>query len=265
MPLKSIVILFFGIVLLVPGRALGNEFDTTTAVVISRLSGEINFDGMPDEEAWQIIEPFPMVTHTPVFGKEPTEITVIKLTFDDEYIYVGAEFHDSDPSKIQMTSKKRDEMSLGSDWLGIILDTYDDNENAVAFFTSPAGIRTDITIANDANPTGSGPNSMPMSSSWNTFWDAKSLINEQGWFAEMRIPVSSLRFQDENGVVTMGVILFRWIPHLNEQLCYPAINQDYGEAGALKPSLAQTIVFHGLTSQRPLYVAPYAITGFTQE
>ncbi|MBL7112894.1 MAG: carbohydrate binding family 9 domain-containing protein [Bacteroidales bacterium] len=264
MPLKSIVILLLGIVLFIPDRALGNEFDTTTAVVISRLNGKIIFDGMPDEEPWKSIEPFPMITNTPVFGKEPTEKTIVRLTFDNEFLYVGAEFYYSDPSKIQITSKKRDEMGAGSDWLGLILDTYDDNQNAVAFFTSPAGLRTDMTISNDANASG-GLNSMPMNPSWNTFWDAEVQINDQGWFAEMRIPVSSLRFQDENGVVTMGLILFRWIPYLNEQLCFPAINQDYGDAGPMKPSLAQTIVFHGLTSRKPLYVAPYAITGITQE
>jgi len=219
---------------------------------------------MPDEEAWKNIESFPMITHGPVFGKEPTEKTVVKLTFDEEYLYVGAEFYSRDPNNIQITTKKRDEMGAGSDWLGVILDTYDDNENAVAFFTTPAGLRSDLTISNDANPTG-GMMSMPMNPSWNTFWDVEVQLNDQGWFAEMRIPVSSLRFQDVNGVVTMGMIIFRWIPALNEQLCYPPINQDYGEMGPMKPSLAKTIVFHGLTSKNPLYITPYMIGGFTQE
>ena len=225
MPLKSIVILLLGIILFIPNRALGNEFDTTTTVVITRLTGQIDFDGIPDEEAWKKIEPFQMITNTPVFGKEPTEKTVVRMTFDNEYLYVGAEFYYSDPSNIRMTTKKRDELGAGSDWLGIILDTYDDNENAVAFFTTPAGLRSDLTISNDANPTG-GQMSMPMNPSWNTFWDVEVQQNDRGWFAEIRIPVSSLRFQEQNGIVQMGLILFRWIPYLNEQLCYPAINQD---------------------------------------
>jgi len=249
-------VLFF---LLIVNQTFGNSFDTTTAIVIAKLNAPIQFDGIPNEEAWNEIDPFPMIVHSPVFGKEPSERSDIRLAFDDHYVYLGASMYDSDPSKIQMTTKKRDDVSGGSDWLGLILDTYNDNENAVCFLTTPEGLRTDMTVDNDAN------GEMPLSQNWNTFWDVKTAVTDEGWFAEIRIPVSSLRFQEINGQVTMGMIVWRWIPHLNEQYIYPSISQEYGEFSPWKPSLAQKIIFHGLKSKKPLYIAPYLLAGMTSQ
>lgn len=52
----------------------------------------------------------------------------------------------------------------------------------------------------------------PINVSWNTFWDVKTTTTNEGWFAEIRIPFTSLRFQDEDGTVKMGVICWRYMP-----------------------------------------------------
>ena len=62
----------------------------------------------------------------------------------------------NDASKILSTSKKRDESADNSDSFGIILDSYNDNENGLAFFTMPTGLRIDYTISNDASSSGGG-------------------------------------------------------------------------------------------------------------
>lgn len=242
----------------------GSVFDSTTLVVIPRITGNIVFDGLPFEEVWESVEPVQMIMHAPVFGKPVTERTDIRIAHDDKYIYAAARLYDSDASKIQITSKKRDEFAGGSDFFTLVLDTYDDNENAVAFMTNPAGLRTDMTIFNDAEGMTSQPNSMPMNASWNTFWDVETEITDEGWFLEMRIPLSSLRFQDEDGKVVMGLILWRWIPHLNEIYTYPPIPQNWNISW-FKPSQAQDVVLEGVESKKPLYITPYAIGGFGQE
>jgi len=231
-------------------------------VYISRLEGSIIFDGVPDEEAWQEIDPYPMVMHRPVFGKEPTEKTDVRVTYDERYVYIGASFYAKDPSLIQSTSKKRDAIGTSSDWLGVLFDTYNDNENAVNFWTNPSGLRADMAIYNDGVPK--SQNLPSMNISWNTHWDVETQISEKGWFIEMRIPVSSLRFQEVDGEVSMGMILVRWVPYLNEVYSYPGIPDDYGDWGTMKPSLARNVVFRDLESKKPLYISPYVIGGFTQ-
>jgi hypothetical protein len=242
----------------------GAMFDSSAVVIIPRITDTITFDGKPFEKAWDKITPFPVITHTPVFGKPATERTEIMVAYDNKFLWVGARLYDRDPSKIQVTSKKRDDFAGQSDFFAIVLDTYDDNENAVVFMTNPSGARSDMTINKDAEGDMSNQNSMPMNSSWNTFWDVLTVMTDEGWFLEMRIPISSLRFQDMDGKVTMGLIVWRWIPHLNEIDTYPAIPLNWN-IGFLKPSQAQNVVFEGIKSSNPLYITPYILGGFGQE
>jgi len=230
-------------------------------LIMERLNGEIVFDGVPDESAWLNCKPFPMQMHSPVFGKEPQERSEVRLLFDNEFIYVGASFYMEDPANIMANSKKRDEIKLDCDWLGVIFDSYNDNENGQAFMTSPTGLRTDIAIFNDATGTLRYP---PINRSWNTHWDVKSTQNHEGWFSEMRIPVSSLKFQEKDGEVVMGLILQRWIPYYNAIYTFPPIPNEYGDYGFYKVSMAQDVVFPGLKSRKPLYITPYASAGISQ-
>ena len=55
----------------------------------------------------------------------------------------------------------------------VILDGVS-NEKAIAFFTTPSGLRLDFTVSNDAQ----GPS--PYNLSWNTFWDVKTVLNNEG-------------------------------------------------------------------------------------
>ncbi|MFC1512110.1 carbohydrate binding family 9 domain-containing protein, partial [Candidatus Latescibacterota bacterium] len=206
-------ILVFGITLtILPLRSSAQDLESkvTEPIKIQRINGPVTLDGMSDEAAWEGIEPLPVVMHVPTFGNEPTEKTEFLIAYDDEYLYVAGRLYDSDPSKIQSTTKQRDTYNLTMDRFGVVIDTFNDNENSLGFVTTPAGLRTDFAISNDAQGTGA------RSISWNTFWDVASVQNDDGWFAEMRIPFSSLRFQERDERVVMGLIVWRWIPHKNE-------------------------------------------------
>ena len=233
----------------------------TSSVIISRIDKEIKFDGLPFEKVWDEIELLPVVMFKPDFGNEPTEKTEIRLFYNDKYLYVSGRFYDKDALKIKSSTKKRDDFSPNSDGFGIILDTFNDNENALSFTTTPAGIRSDMSVFNDAV---GHMNHMPFNMSWNTFWDVETVINEEGWFVEMRIPISSLRFQDVNGVTTMGLIVWRFIPHKNETIIFPAIHPKYGEWAMMKPSRAEDVIFKGIKPKRPFYIAPYGLAGFSE-
>jgi len=147
----------------------------------------------------------------------------------------------------------------------LILDTFNDNENALAFCTTPSGIRLDFTIFNDAQTP--NPEDIPINLSWDTFWDVAVVQNGEGWFAELRIPISSLRFDDIDGRVVMGLITWRWIAHKAEVDIFPAFEAAYGPMSAFKPSLAQKVVFENMRSRKPIYVTPYLLggLGYTNE
>jgi len=230
------------------------------AIVISHISQPVNFDGIPDEEAWQSVDPIKLIMFAPVFGKEPTEMSDIRLAYDDKYLYAGAKLYYKDPSMIRSASYKRDYQGMGGDWFGFILDTYNDKENAVIFFTTPDGLRFDGSIERDAVIR--NPEQMPMNLSWNTFWDVATQKGPEGWTTEMRIPLSSIRFQEINNEVRMGLIIQRWIPAKNETDLFPAIPPNWGGVSAMKPSQAQEIILRGVKAGKPLYIAPYGLAGF---
>jgi len=230
-------------------------------VIIQKINSSIDFDGSPFEPIWDKVKTYQMVQMQPVFGDKPTEITEARIFYNDQYLYISGRMYDSQPSEIQYNTKKRDDLSGNSDAFGVILDTFNDNENALSFSTTPIGLRTDMSIFNDAVGR---YDHMPFNDSWNAFWDSKTTITEEGWFAEIRIPISSLRFQDINGVVTMGMTFWRWLPHKNEAMVYPPIDPKYGDWAMMKPSKAKKVVFEDLKSKKPIYIAPYALAGVTQ-
>lgn len=231
-------------------------------LMIAKLKGEIHFDGVVDEPVWTTIEPLPMTTHSPVFGKEPAERTEVRIGYDQDYVFVSARLFDSEPSKIMTTSRKRDELSAGNDWLMIIFDSFNDKENGLAFATTPAGLRLDYTILKDG--IAQMPE-MPFNVSWNTFWDVKVSRDDQGWYAEMRIPLSSLRFKEDQGRVVMGLTCVRMIAHRNETYIFPAIPPNWGFFSIMRVSQAREVVFEGIQSKKPFYIAPYGLGGYQVE
>jgi len=231
-------------------------------LVIPRLSGELVFNGIVNEIAWNEIQPFPMVQHAPVFGKEPSERTEVRVTYDNENIYVSARLFDTEPSKIMSTSKKRDEISAGNDWFTIILDSFNDKENALAFATTPSGLRSDYTVFKDGIVQ---LPEMPFNLDWNTFWDVMTSRDDQGWYVEMRIPLTSLRFKDHGGDAVMGLTCIRQIAHKNEIIIFPAISPDRGIFGIYRPSQSHEVIFRGIHTRKPFYIAPFVIGGIQQE
>ena len=226
------------------------------------MTQAIRFDGIPDETAWEHLDSFPMISHMPVFGNRPSERSVIKMGYDDQFVYVGGLLYVSDPSFVQAVGKKRDMETMSSDFFMLSFDTYNDKENSLLFATNPLGLRWDAAVSKDGTIS---MDQMPVNTDWNTFWEVKASYDDQGWYFEMQIPISSLRFQDIDGRTIMGISVFRWIPAKNEGDIYPAISNEWGLSSHLKPSLYEEVEFKDLSPKKPLYIMPYLLTGYDQQ
>ncbi|MCK4750585.1 MAG: carbohydrate binding family 9 domain-containing protein, partial [Bacteroidales bacterium] len=183
------------------------------------------------------------------------------MAYDNRYVYLSGLLYVSDPGLMQAIGKKRDLMSMTCDWLGVSFDTYNDKENSLIFFTNPLGLRSDAAVSNDGTLVGENP---PFNMNWNTFWDVKTNIDDKGWYVEMRIPISSLRFQPKDGKIVMGMSIFRWIPARDESYMFPEIPLNWGDLSSMKPSQYAEVEFEGLDPKKPLYISPYLLTGFEQ-
>jgi hypothetical protein len=211
------------------------------------------FDGQLNESFWKELSPIDMTMYQPVYQGEMTEDNEIYLVYDRDYIYLAANLYHQDPNDIRSNSLYRDEYS-GDDTFALILDTFNDNENAQWFFTNPVGTRFDVLISDDAETT---------NFDWNTYWDLKTARTDWGWSVEMRVPFSTLGFQSEDDKTIMGVSIYRYLAKLNERYIYPAVPPTWNN-GFRKPSQAQKIVLQNIKSNNPIYITPYLLGGLEQ-
>lgn len=120
---------------------------------------------------------------SPDEGALPTQKTEFKIAYDDNFIYVAFRCLDSEPSKISHILTRRDDIQ--GDRVGVEFDSYNDHITAYCFYTSAAGVKWDYTSSDN---NGSDDN-------WNPIWWVKTSRDGSGWYAEMKIPLSELRFK----------------------------------------------------------------------
>jgi hypothetical protein len=245
-------------VLLGFGLPLASSAAAQETIPLPRLSGPIELDGRLGEPAWRELTPLPITVHAPTFQAPLSERTEVYVAYDDSYLYLAGRLYDSDPKGVRSTTLYRDQYS-GDDLFSIVLDTYNDYESAVWFSTSPSGVRSDRSVSGDGESTGG----RAMNNDWNSHWDVATTWTDEGWFAEMRIPFSSLGFQDDNGHVEMGMIVYRFIARKNERQTFPAIPPNWRLAFA-KPSKAQRVSLEGVFARKPVYMTPYVLGGVNQ-
>lgn len=215
---------------------------------LPRLPGLISFDGMPDDAVWREVAALPLVMYRPTFRGRPTDSTVIRVAYDDEFVYAAGEFFDPDPSQLRVNSLYRDRWN-GDDTFALYLDSFNDNETGLWFYTNPAGVRFDAALSADGRT---------FNGSWNGAWDVATRITDRGWFMEMRIPLATLGFQQRDGRVVMGMAVTRLMARRSERVTFPAIDPRYEFR---QPSVYQDVTLEGVTARRPLYATPYVLGG----
>ena len=185
-------ILFLGLLLLFVGRVEAQQTPVEKRVYqthhVNPHPPEI--DGKTTDPVWDGVEWSGDFTQTqPNSGSTPFQQTTFKVVYDDKNLYVLIRAYDTEPDKITKRVTRRD--NFDSDWVGINIDSYFDKRTAFSFTLSAAGSRSDAAISNDND----------WDTSWDPVWYGATSIDDQGWIAEMRIPLSQLRFSgDENQI-----------------------------------------------------------------
>lgn len=219
---------------------------------LPRLGGPVVLDGAPDEAAWRAIPPLPMLVYEPVWGSPLEQHTTVRVAYDDEHLYLAAELQDDLPHDVRSGSLYRDRYS-GDDTVGLIVDSFDDDRNALWFYTTPAGMRADSTVLDDM---ASGQSD----TSWNGYWESAARRTASGWSAEIRIPFSTLGFQARGGHVTMGLSVYRWLARTGTRHVWPPVPPRWARAYA-KPSKLADVTLSGVRSRRAIYFTPYVLAG----
>ena len=213
------------------------------SVRAERARGAIAIDGRLDEPSWNDAPSHGRFTQRdPNEGAAATEPSEVKILYDDDALYVGARLADSRPEEIKALLGRRD-ADLSSDSFTVYLDSYNDKRTGFYFGISAGGTLSDGTLFNDDWDD----------DSWDGIWEGKAQREDFGWTVELRIPLSQLRFRQEDDA-RWGVNFRRQITRTNEQL-YAALRPKK-ESGFVSRFLP-LVGLKDLKPRRRLLVTPY--------
>jgi hypothetical protein len=215
----------------------------------ARANAAPAIDGVLDDPAWkdaEVISDF--VQQEPDVDMPVSEPTEVRVLFDDEALYFGITCVDRLADGVVARELRRDNPLLNDDRFEIVLDTFHDHRNGYHFVINPLGTQYDAEIANEG---------LDVNVEWDERWWSVTHRNEQGWTAEIMIPLSSLRAAE--GIDTFGVNFKRFIRRKNETAQWTAWDRDFlflqvSQAGHLAG-------VGGLETGLKLRVKPYALAG----
>ena len=182
-------------------------------------SEDIKLDGKLDDTFWSDVTGISdFLVQEPVEGGEPTEKTTVKVAYDENYLYIGAIFYDSDPDGIKAFKMRKDAPLNTDDRFMWILDTYLDGRNAYFFEINPRGLMGDglLTIGQGRS----------LNKDWDGIWRPWTYIGDFGWSAEIRIPFHTLNFDPKTS--TWGINFQRTIRRKNEEILWSGHKRNQG-------------------------------------
>lgn len=222
-----------------------------------KISQPISVDGRLNEAFWQQAHSIKDLTQLePNEGAPATEPTEIRVLYDDQYLYFGVVCFDSEPDKIVANEMRRDGKLENDDYFEVFIDASHDHRNAFYFAINPLGARRDALIRDD------GSN---INWDWDGIWITKVKRTEQGWSAEIAIPLYTLRFKKSKNQ-TWGINFGRHIARKREESYWSPILRDYGWFGKYKVSYCGHLQgLENLNQGNRIQLMPYLIGGSIQE
>lgn len=202
-------------------------------------------DGLLDDAAWDLVawgDGF--IEQRPDENTAPGQQTAFKIVYAEKFLYIGIRCFDSEPDSIVRRLSRRD--GFEGDWVAVFLDSYHDRRTAFGFVVTAAGVKGDIFESNN------GSNE---DDSWNPIWYVKSRLDEQGWSAEMKIPLSQLKFGKAEGQVWGLQVMRRYFREEERSVWQrlpaeaPGFVSEFGELHGLL----------GLQPQKQVEIQPYGV------
>lgn len=173
----------------------GDDVTPAPLALARERTGELAIDGLLDDPAWQDASPITrFVQREPQEGAPPGERTEVRVLYDDDALYVAARLYDQRPERIGDQLVRRDEWGA-YDFFEVALDPDSDRRTGYQFRVSAAGVQRDVYLYDDTEED----------EAWDAVWASAVSRDSLGWTAELRIPLSQLRYRSADSVQSWGV------------------------------------------------------------
>lgn len=226
---------------LVGGPAFG-EPDGDRTIRMVRTQAPPRIDGHLDEPEWQSAPLDTQFTQNfPNASQPPSQVTELRLLYDNRALYVGVRAHDKNPTAIVEQLTRRDRAN-DADQIMIGLDSRFDRVSAYHFGVNVSGVMVDALRFNDTD----------FSTDWDGVWSAAVARDDGGYSVELEIPWSSLRFEGDCPVLGLQVRRFLARNHEVDEWVYIPRT-----AGAEVSRYGRLVGAAGLGPQRLVQLSPY--------
>lgn len=242
-------VLFF-LILIIPYSLFGQHAqpDTLNAFV---THGKMEFDGKLSEAVWSEAQHINKFYQRELnFGQPCTERTEVSVVYTKLALYIGVWAYQSDPQSIVAKFLQRDFNYDTDDNFKIIISPFNDKRNGYEFIINPLGARADLLVSGNEDSN----------IDWNGVWDAKTTITEEGWFAEIIIPFTSLKFR-KNDKHFWAINFERNIRSKNEQVRWQGWSRDFNFESIVNAGTLTGIQDIGYSKR--FEFKPYGLTGFS--
>jgi hypothetical protein len=230
---------------------LGAEIEEKVAAA-TWTEDPIELDGRLDEAGWTRAIPIAdFIQAMPREGEPATDPTIVRILFDQENLYFGVYCY-QDPKKIVVSSLNRDFTTTDNDVFGVALDTWHDHRNGFVFFIHPGASKEDIQVSNDG---------LEFSREWDGIWEVATQVREDGWTAEIVIPLKTLGYSGQSDAI-MGVNFKRRVRHKNEDSHWSHIPPRFRLSRMSLGGVLQGI--GGVEAGHNLRVKPFVTTDLTR-
>lgn len=175
-------------------------------VTIPRFEAPPTIDGKLDDLVWQKAAVFGDFLQTqPGDNVKPSHPMEVYIGYDAKHIYFAYKVtQPKDTIRAQMG--RRDNLG-NEDFVGMYLDTFNDQRQAYFVFLNPYGIQTDGITTEGRGEDGSV----------DILMESKGTITDDGYIVEAAIPFKSLRYEAGSGKL-WGMHLFRRVRSNNNEL-----------------------------------------------
>jgi len=232
-----------GLATLAPGAFAADDAPLT----IRKAAGEITIDGDLSDPGWQNALTFDTWYETnPGDNIEPKVKTVGYVTYDGKFFYAAIHAIDTNPKAVRAQLGDHDGINGNSDdFAGVLLDTRNDGKTALELFVTAAGTKFDAVVDDSTGNEDSSPD---------VFWDSAVKRTADGYIVELRIPFSSLRYEQKSPQ-TWGVMFYRNMPRDRRYQIFT--NRLPRGSNCFVCNYNKVTGFEGLPSGGHIVAAPY--------
>ena len=207
-----------------------NMVKTTTPPIIDGVMDEVWNDAVLVEDLHQL---------EPIEYAVPSEKTVIKVLYDEDFLYVSGMMYYSDPSMVVSNKMIQGANLRDDDKLRVYINPFNDGRNGYLFQTNANGVRSEAIIEDVRN----------MNFDWTGIWYSSAKLTDYGWFCELAIPLKTISFDPNSD--SWGMSFLRTIGVKSEDIVWTSYNRS------INPSNFGTAVgFSGLQQGIGLDVIP---------